>query len=169
MSSGYAVANGLPFAEDPRMYHPGLGIAARRELWEDCGGLYNGPLGNGDWMLVAAVLGKIDGLKASLQASSRNYWRDYSSWAASINRWLGVICPISSDALHFWHGSKRDRQYLERISRLRDFDPTMDIEQHPITLLPEWSLTARMHKSALITDVASYFSVRREDEDHIES
>ena len=165
LSAGYAVANGLTDPEDPRIYHPGFGIAARRDLWETVGGLYNAPMGNGDWMLIAAALGKIDALRPSVEGMSGGWWHHYSRWALAIHKWCsGIVDCIPSDAQHLWHGSKKNRQYLDRVSRLAGLDPYSDIEIDTVTGLPTWSSSAQRLKQDMVLSVEAYFKVRREDD-----
>jgi hypothetical protein len=64
---------------------------------------------------------------------------------------------------HLLHGDASNRQYITRdeILRRHDFDPLRHIATNPITGLLEWTDAA---PPALITDVRSYFTNRREDE-----
>lgn len=64
---------------------------------------------------------------------------------------------------HLLHGDASNRQYITRdeILRRHDFDPLRHIATNPITVLLEWTDAA---PPALITDVRSYFTNRREDE-----
>lgn len=165
VSSGYAITNSLPTPEDPRLYHPGFGIAARRDLWAAVGGLYNAPIGNGDWMLFSAALNSMEALRPSVEGMSSSFWDHYARWASKFCDWVhGSIGCIPSDAIHLWHGSKKDRHYLQRVHRLKGYDPFTDITVDPTTSLPAWSLFATEHKREMVSSVKAYFALRNEDD-----
>jgi hypothetical protein len=165
LSTAYGAWSHQELAHDPRLFHPGLAVAARRELWSNCGGLYNGPLGNGDWMLWSAALDAADTLAESTVAVSEEYWHHYRNWADAFSRWVrDRIGYVSGDAIHLWHGSKKNREYVGRMSRLKGYDPIADITLNSGTGLPEWSPLAQRTKQAMISSVSEYFLTRLEDD-----
>ena len=164
-SVGYAVGTGQWTAEKRIRFHPGRSIAARRDLWETAGGLYNTPIGGGDQLLLWAVLGATSELRPYMEAVSQQYSDHYQRWAARIREWSGgQLGYVTADAYHLWHGSNKNRQYFERVRRMTGYDPTTDIAPNPDTGLPEWSDAACEKKAAMIAAVEAYFATRREDE-----
>jgi hypothetical protein len=68
--------------------------------------------------------------------------------------------------MHLYHGTRQNRQYVERYKILHEnaYDPDRDVEIDAATGLLQWSADARVRKSNLIRRVAGYFRQRREDE-----
>jgi hypothetical protein len=164
MSFGQAIARGHESPSDRRQYFPGFAFAVRREFWDVCGGLYNGPLGGGDWMFTAALCGRAEDLKGATLRFSRRYWDHYAAWADGVHRWCaGSMGYVEGDALHLWHGSWENRNYVERLVRLRGFDPYTDLAPNPSSGVVEWTPSAYASKPDLVHGVESYFGTRLED------
>jgi hypothetical protein len=163
-SVGYAAGNQLWY-QNKFGFHPGLAIAARRELWEVAGGLYNTPIGGGDQLLMWAALGAIDDLRSAMEGASQQYSDSYRGWAQPFHAWCkGQLGYVTADCFHLWHGSIKNRQYTERHRRKAGYDPDMDMAPNPETGLPEWTDFARENKIALISGIEEYFTTRLEDE-----
>jgi hypothetical protein len=167
LSIGYAVGNKLWSAEHraKQWFQTGRAIAARRDLWEAAGGLYNAPIGGGDMFLTWAVIGSSDELRSGVEAISIQYSDHYRSWAERIIAWSGGrLGYVTADLYHLWHGAFQNRQYGSRDQRLAGYDPATDMAPNPETGLMEWTAFARENKSAMIAAVAEYFTTRLEDQ-----
>lgn len=89
------------------------------------------------------------------------------AWAIrSFSRVCTSLACVPGDVLHLYHGSRPNRQYVERYNILHEnaFDPGRDVEIDPETGLLRWSDVARTRKPDLVRRVAAYFAGRREDE-----
>jgi hypothetical protein len=161
-SFGLAIAHGRQDRANRLKHFVGFGLAARRELWDVCGGLYNCPIGSGDWMFVAALCGRAADLR--LWALSPRYWEHYAAWADGVYRWCAdSIGYVEGDAFHLWHGSWENRQYEARLARIRGFDPNTDLAPNASSGVTEWTPSAQASKPDLVQAVESYFGVRLED------
>jgi hypothetical protein len=164
MSFGLAIASRSQSPADKRLHFPGFAFALRREFWDVCGGLYNGPLGGGDWMFTAALCGQAEELKPRTLPVSRRYWDHYAEWAACVYRWCaGSMGYVEGSAFHLWHGSWENRRYDTRHLRLHGFDPYTDLAPNPISGVVEWTPSASASKPNLVHAVEEYFGTRLED------
>jgi hypothetical protein len=62
--------------------------------------------------------------------------RHYRDWALkSSNRVRGSLACVPGDVVHLYHGSREDRQYVERYQIFHDnaYDPVRDVEIDPET------------------------------------
>ncbi len=91
----------------------------------------------------------------------------YRAWAIALfDPVQGSLACVPGDVVHLYHGSRQNRQYVERYKTFHDhaFDPVRDVEIDPKTGLFQWSTATRMWKPDLVRRVAEYFDRRREDE-----
>lgn len=138
---------------------PGLAWAARRELLKEFPLLDWMIVGGGDLLMALAAYGRwehpyVDRLPPSLRA----YWHSHaSSMAARID---GNVGCTDSVIRHLWHGTMRERFYVERLDILSEhaYDPEADVTADSRGLLA-WA----SQKPALHTAVAAYFTARNED------
>jgi hypothetical protein len=154
----YARTQGLGYGR------PGGAWAARREAI--AGGLYDRhAIGGGDSAMLCAWEGR-DNLPQSLQHGTA--WEAYYyKWAVqSFDQVRGSLACVPGDVVHLFHGSRQNRQYVERYRIFHEnaYDPVGDVEIDPETGLLRWSATARKRKPDLVWRVAEYFKRRREDE-----
>lgn len=95
-------------------------------------------------------------------------WEEhYRAWAAhSYEQVQKSLACLPSDVVHLYHGSRPNRQYVERYRILHEnaYDPVRDVEIDPEAGLLQWSDDARERKPDLVCRVAEYFERRREDE-----
>ncbi len=149
----YARMHGLGYGR------PGGAWAARREA--TAGGLYDRhAIGGGDSAMLCAWEGR-EKLPQSLKYGTA--WEEhYRNWASrSFELVRGALACVSGDVVHLYHGSRQNRQYVERYQIL--YDPVRDVEIDPETGLLQWSGAARERKGELVRRVAQYFERRRED------
>lgn len=78
----------------------------------------------------------------------------------------GSLACVPGDVVHLYHGSRQNRQYVERYQIFHDhaYDPVRDVAIDPETGLLQWSAATRERKPELVRRVALYFEQRREDE-----
>jgi hypothetical protein len=120
------------------------------------GGLYDRhAIGGGDSVMLSAWEGR-DNLPRSLQ-----HWANLS-----YDQVRGSLACVRGDVVHLYHGSRQNRQYVERYKIFHDhaYDPESDVEIDGESGLLQWSAAARERKPDLIRRVAEYFERRREDE-----
>jgi hypothetical protein len=111
---------------------PGGAWAARRDVLDQIGGLYDGyPAGSGDVLALGGFLG----------ITNNRYFKRYSP--ATIDHYMawhdrthevvrGNIGYVDAIASHLFHGVRRNRQYSRRHSILlkANFDPVKHIERN---------------------------------------
>lgn len=118
------------------------------------------------------ILGGGDGMMLSGWEASFNYWllsqlpiqwkQYYLRWAArAYNRVRGQLGYVKGDIIHFYHGTKKNRNYTGRWAYLIDygFDPLRDITLDSNGLWKWSSDKPEMHQK-----VKNYFAERKEDD-----
>lgn len=147
-------------------WHPGFAWAMRRETYDALGGLYDRAiLGSADRYMAHSFIGDVapfienKGFHPALVRSVLS-WQDR---AASVVR--GQVGYMPGTLVHYWHGAKANRKYIERWDLLRkhQFDPYTDVTTDAAGLL-QFTGT----KPALEADVTRYFAERSEDDLHWE-
>jgi hypothetical protein len=125
----HSYLNGIPFPGNARggsgsdggpsrgaggYWHSGYAWAARRSALSDLGGLGEaGILGSGDRHMAAALIGKVEmTIDSRLSQSYKDYWRRWQSRA--IKKIDGNVGTVPGLLLHYWHGPKRNRRYIDR-------------------------------------------------------
>ena len=145
---------------------PGLAWGARREAWNQFGGLIDHTiLGAGDWYFAHAMMGT---MKAALcrnpppkQVKKLFEYQD----RIIEGRWeerplVGNVGLMRGSTFHYWHGPRVNRGYSTRGNILikHDFDPDLDLK-------PDWQglyqLTNR--KPEMRREIQQYFQERQED------
>jgi hypothetical protein len=120
MGFGYAYATGQVVRDAYdycKGWHPGYAWAARRDALDKVGGLIDwGILGAGDKHMAMALVGQVqNSFRAAKGGLSQAYIRNLCEWQARaekhIRRNLGYV---PGQLTHFWHGSKKNRKYMER-------------------------------------------------------
>ncbi len=111
---------------------PGGAWAARREVLDEIGGLYDGyPAGSCDVLALGGFLGTT-GSRYFRRYSAKTIehytlWRDH---AYSVVR--GKIGYVDAVASHLFHGVLKNRQYSQRHTKLKseNFDPSRHLERN---------------------------------------
>jgi hypothetical protein len=91
----------------------------------------------------------------------------YRDWAArSYEEVSGSLACVFGDVVHLYHGTRQNRQYVERYQILHEnaYDPVRDVEIDQKTGLLQWTAATRERKPDLVRRVAEYFERWREDE-----
>jgi hypothetical protein len=156
----YSYQNKLAGGDAYEFWHPGYAWAARREAIDGMGGLIDWAiLGAADHHMATALIGNV--LKSCHGGMSSGYRDSLLRWQAEadkhIRRNIGYMEGV---ILHYWHGKKRDRNYIGRWEVLvkNGFDPRYDIKKDWQGL---WQLTDR--SIALRDGIRTYFRQRNED------
>lgn len=157
----YQYCNGKKFTHERGInyWHCGYAWACKREFYEKIGGIYDKSiLGSGDYILSQALLGNI----ASLNKSLLDFKNDIKQHYEKILTENIIIGYIPSTIRHFFHGSKKNRKYLERNEILINinYDPNKHItyNEHGI-LIPTDNIT-----TDVIEQIKQYFFERNDDE-----
>jgi hypothetical protein len=143
---------------------PGLAWAIRREAFDALGGLIDWAIvGSGDAYMAAALIG---GVQYWLRKDySPEFNRRFLLWQnlaeRHIRRDIGVVDGL---VLHYWHGPKKNRQYIDRntIMSKYQFNPTEDLKKDWQGL---WQLVDHGDERSmrLRDDLRLYFKQRNED------
>ena len=144
--------------------HPGYAWAARSE-WLKRVKLYPyNIVGGADSVMVPAFAGC---------RSFENKRVLNKSWSDSVEKWYDKCAPevdtsfgyINQDIVHRYHGSRKNRRYLQRWHDLASwhYNPHTDVQLGDNGLL-EWSVYTKMHKKGMIQMVSDYFKKRQEDD-----
>lgn len=141
-------------------WHPGYAWAARREALDAVGGFMDFPiLGAADHHMARALIGRArDSVHRDVH---RNYLRWILHWQDRAERHVKRnVGYVDGTLLHYWHGSKANRRYVDRWKLLVDhrFDPEVDIYKDTRGI---YRLAG--NKPALRDQVRAYFRQRNED------
>ena len=141
-------------------WHPGYAWAARRSALSDVGLLGDiGILGSGDHHMACALITRVDeSIHGQMSEPYCRYWRRWQERAfRSVRQNIGYVPGL---LLHYWHGAKRDRKYVDRwqILTRNNFDPNEDLIRDAQGL---WQLAG--NKPGLRDDIRDYFNQRNED------
>lgn len=153
----YYVSNGVGLSN---RFHPGYAWAARREALDSVGGFI-------DW----AILGAADQhmAKALINKATDSVHKDmHPSYLAKILAWQNRanehirqnVGAVQGTLLHFWHGSKVNRRYVDRWKILTEnkYNPDEDIYKDSRGLI-----RLAGNKPRLRDQVRAYFRQRNED------
>ena len=165
-SAGALKGLGFPLEKNKFAGHPGFAVAARREVLNECGGLYERMiLGGGDSLFLGGCVG--------LSMSDNPYIAQHSDVIKKhADRWCEKVCEhvdgsigcLEETIAHLWHGNRNKRYYAERSHLLTSYDPERDVvdtENHCL----EWSAEAPKKLRQYVTE---YFSMRNEDDENSE-
>jgi hypothetical protein len=143
-------------------WHSGFAWAARRDAFEALGGLIDfAILGAADHHMALSLVGRAG---VSLPGGvNKQYEKLVYAWQqraadAGIQHNIGAV---PGSIAHHFHGSKKNRKYVERWDILTkyDFDPDLDICRDSQGL---WQLTKRGQR--MRNDLRHYFISRNEDD-----
>jgi len=144
--------------------HPGFAMAARRELWQEYGGIYPWmALGSGDMAFAAAAL-DLPLTKHHIGLGCSLFFEVdadlYEPWRQKMAQWTGgQMGWVSGDCVHEWHGDRKHRDYARRHERLTGLQTAQHLRLASNGLV-EWTEEA---PAEFITAARNYFVNRRED------
>jgi hypothetical protein len=140
-------------------WHPGYAWACTRKLYERIGGLFQfSILGSGDHNMALSILN--NGLKSVNKDVTDNYKKMILEFQKKIkNARLGYVPGVIR---HYYHGSKKNRQYTERWKILvnNNYDPINHVtfDKNGI-IIPSKNFPEKLKK-----EIFMYFKERNEDE-----
>lgn len=140
-------------------WHPGYAWAITRKAYEKMGGLYDkGILGSGDNIMAFSFINKAE------NTTNSNYSKDHNDSILEFQKKakllrLGYVPGVIR---HYYHGSKKNRNYTERWSVLikYSFSPIKHIAYNNNGILVPTVEFSEEFKS----DIMNYFRERKEDE-----
>jgi hypothetical protein len=159
-SFGYSFNKEKKFTTKGQDYwHPGYAWAITKKAYDKIGGIYDkGVLGSGDSIMALSFINKAESM------NNINYSHDYNNsmleyqLKASKLR-LGYVPGVIR---HYYHGSKKNRQYTERWKLLmkHNYSPMehLTYDKQGI-LIPTQSFPLEFKE-----DIMNYFKERKEDE-----
>jgi hypothetical protein len=139
--------------------HSGYAWAATRFALDTLGGLIDWSVcGANDHHMARGLLGDIS--QSVNPGASPAFKESLRLWGERAEQLKPKVGYVPGLVTHFWHGPKRNRQYLTRWKILNDsqFDPALDLKKDAQGL---YQLTGRNQK--LTADLMAYFRQRNED------
>lgn len=165
-SFGFQYSKNMQYAKFGinRMWHPGFAWACTRKAYENLGGLYElSILGSGDHNMALSLIGKGDySVNEHVHPDYVETVIDFQERAKKLR--LGYVPGIIR---HYFHGSKKNRKYMERWQILvkHKYSPKTHVHKNSSGLIvPTTSFPKQM-----LSDILQYFSERNEDEGVIEA
>jgi hypothetical protein len=141
------------------MWHPGYAWAITRRAYERMGGLYEvSILGSGDHNMTFSFIG--NGLKSVNEAVTDDYKESIAEFEAKVRNFrLGYVPGVIR---HYYHGSKKNRGYMERWKLLVDhaYEPSKFVTKNADGLLVPTAACPQ----GLLDDIGRYFAERCEDD-----
>jgi hypothetical protein len=159
-SFGYQYMKKIKYGQKNNYWHPGYAWACTRRAYDRMGGLFDkGILGSGDNIMALSYIQK--GLSSINEASSDGYKNAILDFQKRVQMLrLGYVPGVIR---HYFHGSKKHRQYGERWKILvnHQYDPAKHVKYDPKfgIIIPT---AACPHE--LLNEILVYFSNRNEDE-----
>lgn len=139
-------------------WHPGYAWAITRKAYEKIGGLYDlGVLGSGDNIMAMGFFNKCEFMMNHKYSNDyNNSMLAYQSNAKHLR--LGYVPGVIR---HHYHGSKKNRNYVERWKILVDhqFSPIRHLTYDAVGVL----IPTEHFSKAFQTDILNYFKERKED------
>lgn len=156
----YSYLKKLATGEAYEFWHPGYAWAARRDVIDGMGRLIDWSiLGAADHHMATGLIGNI--LHSCHGKMGDAYSQSLLKWQYEADKYVKRnIGYVDGAILHYWHGKKKDRNYINRWDILVEnkYDPTTDIKRDWQGL---WQLTDR--NVALRDGIRRYFRARNED------
>jgi hypothetical protein len=159
-SAGFQYSKQLPYTKSRMNYwHPGYAWACTRTAYETMGGLYDkGILGSGDNIMLLSLIQ--NGLKGLCEQSTDDYKSSVLAFQERVKSLrLGYVPGVIR---HYYHGSKKNRRYMDRWMILRDasYQPSLHVTYDKKgVLVPTKSFPPNLGEN-----IMKYFSERNEDE-----
>ena len=159
-SFGFQYTKKLPYSKKPvNFWHPGYAWACTRKTYEKIGGLYESAiLGSGDNIMALSLIQK------AKYAMNDDYSEEYKNSIYEFEKKTKLlrIGYVPGVIRHYYHGSKKNRNYGNRWKILVDYNytPNLHIKKDENGLLIPTSECPR----ELLTEILGYFKSRNDDE-----
>ena len=158
-SFGYKYAHGVNYKNNTGInyWHTGYAWAYTRSFYDKIEKIYEKCIiGSGDYIIGQAFLKNVTSMHGSLIGFSN----DIQSFVSKMDN--VIIGYIPTNILHYFHGSKKNRRYIERnqIMISHHYDPNLHICYNDDGIIEP---TKQMSQQ-FIDDILEYFKQRNEDE-----
>ena len=159
-SAGYQYAKQKKYCDSgENLWHPGYAWAITRKAYEKIGGLYElAIVGEGDIIMLKCLL------KKGIDYDKINYNEDYINSVVEYEKKMENLKfgYVPGVVRHHYHGSKKNRFYVERKSILvkHQFSPYTHISHDDIGII----IPTQNFSEEFKQDVYNYFKSRNEDE-----
>jgi len=159
-SFGFQYSKRLPYSKKPiNFWHPGYGWACTRKAYDKIGGLFEKAiLGSGDNIMALSFIQKAE------YSINEFYTEEYRREIALFENKTKLlrIGYVPGMIRHYYHGSKKNRNYGNRWKLLVDneFSPNKHLDKNQDGILVPTSDFPKQ----LLTDIINYFKDRNEDE-----
>ena len=158
-SFGYSFNKGKKFTTKGQDYwHPGYAWAITKKAYDKIGGIYDkGILGSGDSIMALAFINKAESMNnINYSDDYNNSMLEYQLKASKLR--LGYVPGVIR---HYYHGSKKNRQYTERWKLLMkyNYSPIEHLTYDKQGIL----IPTQTFPSDFKEDIMNYFRERKED------
>lgn len=153
--------NAYGYLMGTNIWHPGFAWAATREAFNGFGRLIDfAAVGSADYHMAAGLIGKIEKTIHSHDKLPTYKKRLYGWQERAMRNIQKDVGYMPGTIVHYWHGKKLNRKYLDRWEILlrHDFDPDYDLSHNDAGIV---NLTG--NKIGLRDDLRHYFMQRNED------
>jgi len=137
--------------------HPGYAWACTREFYNNIGIYDRSIIGYGDKIITYGIIGNNKLMYDKTLVNANNETNEYMNKFKNIK--FGVV---DGKILHYYHGTKQNRQYLERseIMLKNKFDPILQIQYNEFGIL----VPTDVMNCDFLKNIMEYFLNRKEDE-----
>jgi len=140
-------------------WHPGYAWAMTRKAYDKIGGIYDkGVLGSGDNIMALSFINKC------INMNNVNYSDGYNDSMLEFEKKAKMLRLGYTPGVirHYYHGSKKNRNYTERwqILMKHEFSPSIHLTYGPTGILIPTAEFSEEFKN----DIMDYFKERKEDE-----
>jgi len=159
-SFGFQFTKQLPYSKKPvNFWHPGYAWACTRKTYEKLGGLYEKAiLGSGDNIMALSFIQKAEfSINSEYSDEYKNTILEFQAKAKTLR--VGYIPGIIR---HYYHGSKKNRNYANRWKLLTEFNynPDTFIRKDENGIL----IPTNEFPKELLSEIMGYFKSRNDDE-----
>lgn len=144
----------LPFST------PGFAWAAQRSFFSDIGIYDKNIVGSGDTFLVDCYLGSWE-IHGFAKKFNDHMKKDMAVWLTKFREKPLSVDYLPVDIYHLWHGSLKNRRYMDRHDVIQKYDYCPDTDIVLKNNVYEWA----SDKPGMHEDIKQYFFNRQEDTD----
>jgi hypothetical protein len=159
-SFGFQYTKQLPYSKKPvNFWHPGYAWACTRKTYERIGGLYEyAILGSGDNIMAMSIVQKAE------YAINEHYTEEYRNSIFEFEKKTKLlrIGYVPGVIRHYYHGSKKNRNYGNRWKILVDneYNPKLHITKNSDGII----IPKKECPNGLLIGIMDYFKSRNDDE-----
>ena len=170
-SFAYQYEKGMKYApvsntDTKNYWHPGFAWAAQCSTLQSTGLLLDRTLGSADLHMACALIGEVEQTFPKGEVLPDGYKSLILDWQTHcVEDEIKLICtPYQRAIRHHWHGSMKNRQYMERwkIISENQLDPQTACRFDDNLGLFVWTEDV---STTIVDDICKYFEQRQEDSD----